>query len=243
MSENYGSGPGGTSGAADGSSGTVDTAKHEAAGVADTATHEARHVAETAKSEAADVAGEAKDQVRELYAQAQSELKQQAGAQQQRVADGLRSVGEELGSMAERSDSQGLAADIVRQASTRVDDVASWLGQRDPGSLLREVKGFARRKPGVFIGVAALVGLAAGRLTRALAETAADPSGSRPPAGASTATSPRPVTTTAAPVPSGATDGAGAADPLGTPLYDQSRAAWDDTRVGDGGSDDRRDSV
>jgi len=151
---------------------TVGTA--DATDVKDTAIAEAGNVVETAKEEAATVAAEAKSQAKSLYAQTQRELRDQAGKQQQRAADGLRSAGEELRVMASSTPSPGLATDLVRQAASRVSGAASWLGDRDPDSLLAEVKSFARRKPGVFIGIAVLAGIAAGRLARALAEGSAD---------------------------------------------------------------------
>lgn len=154
-----------------GASDTVRSAAHEAAGVASTAKDEAVGVVETAKSEVGAVAHEAKDQVRDLYHQTTAELKEQAAVQQRRVADGLRSVGGELGTMAQGADG-GVGADLVRQASSRIEGVAAWIGDRDPGSLLTEVKSYARRKPGTFIAVAALAGIVAGRLTRALSEGA-----------------------------------------------------------------------
>lgn len=173
MSESYGGGSAGISGTGSQQpSGTVETARQEAMEVKDTATEEAGHVVETAKSEAAAVAHEAKNQARDLYAQTTQELREQASHQQTRVAEGLRSVGGELRAMADNSEDGGIAADLVRQASTKVSAVAGWIGDRDPGSLLSEVKSYARRKPGVFIGVAALAGLAVGRLTRAMAEGA-----------------------------------------------------------------------
>jgi hypothetical protein len=177
--------------------GKVDTAKQEAANLKDTATEQAGNVAGTAKDEAKNVAHEAKSQAKDLYAQTQSELKEQAGAQQQRVASGLRSLGDELGSMASGSEQQGLASDLVRQVADRAGSAASWLDARDPGSLLNEVKSYARRKPGTFIAAAAIAGVVAGRLTRALAGNAADEkvAEASAPATPSTATS----TTTPAP--------------------------------------------
>ncbi|GAB2525898.1 hypothetical protein [Paramicrobacterium agarici] len=70
--------------------------------------------------------------------------------------------------MARGSERNGVATELVKQAASKSSDVASWLDQRDPGSLLDEVKGFARRKPGVFIGAAAVAGILAGRLTRSM---------------------------------------------------------------------------
>ncbi|GAD34887.1 hypothetical protein MTS1_02258 [Microbacterium sp. TS-1] len=170
MSQNYGE-P--TSGSQAGSgSGTAETAKHEAGEVAGTAKAEAGHVVETAKQEAAGVASEAKSQAKQVYTQTKQQLTEQAASQQQRVADGLRSIGDELDSLAQNSENPGIATDLVRQVSSRVSGASDWLSQRDPGSLVSEVKSFARRKPGVFIAGALIAGVVAGRLTRALAEGA-----------------------------------------------------------------------
>ncbi|MBO3662371.1 hypothetical protein [Microbacterium stercoris] len=185
MSQNYGAVPPsnttgygsndagyGTSGSVEGGNGTAETAKQEAVGVKDTAQAEAGHVVETAKQEVSSVAHETKAQARQVYAETRRELSEQAATQQQRVADGLRSIGDELQQMARGSENPGMATEFVEMASTRLSDASSWLSQRDPGSLVHEVKTFARRKPGLFIAGALVAGIAAGRLTRALAEGA-----------------------------------------------------------------------
>lgn len=175
MSDIYqGGAAGGTGADPQEPSGKVETAKQEAVEIKDTVTQEAGGVVDSAKDEVAAVAGEAKSQIKDLYHQSRQELGEQAAVQQRRVADGLRSVGGELRSMADNSDSGGIGADLVRQTSTKVSAVAEWIGDRDPGSLLGEVKAYARRKPGVFIAVTALAGLAVGRLTRSLVESNAD---------------------------------------------------------------------
>lgn len=157
-----------------GSPGTLDTAAPEGASLKQTTTEQAKGVVDTAKDEASSVVSEAKYQAKDLYAQTQRELKDQASTQQQRIAGGLRSVSDELDSMAANSSSNGLASDLVRQVSGRLSTASTWLGDRDPSSLLQEVKGYARRKPGVFILGAAVAGVLVGRLTRALAANASD---------------------------------------------------------------------
>lgn len=146
----------------------TDAVRDEAADVARTAADSAHSVAETAKTEAANVASEAKANAKDLFYQARSDLTDQAGAQQQKVANGLRSVSDELHAMARASDQPGVASDLVRQAAERSSSVAAWLDGRDPGSLLNEVKGFARQRPGTFLLLAAGAGVLAGRLTRSL---------------------------------------------------------------------------
>lgn len=154
----------------------VDAAKSQAGDLKDTAKSEAGNVAGTAKEEAAHVTREAKNQAKDLLRQTQEQLKEQAATQQQRVASGLHSVSTELSDMASTSPNQGVASDVVRQVAERAGGVAAWLDGRDPGSLLTEVKAFARRRPGVFIAGAAAAGVLAGRLTRALASDAKDDS-------------------------------------------------------------------
>lgn len=159
---------------ASGTGGGMDTAKEEAANVAGTAKDEAKHVAQTAKHEAKQVGREARTQASRLYHQARTELSDQASHQQERLAGGLRSASGELRGMADSSTNGGVATDLVRQASDRLDGVASWLGARDPRGVLDEVSRYARRRPLVFIGVAALAGVLVGRLTRSLAQGSPD---------------------------------------------------------------------
>ncbi len=152
-------------------------AKDEAADVKRQAADSAQSVAETAKTEASNVAAEVKTNARDLLHQAKSDLTDQAGAQQQKVAEGLRSISTELHSMASASDQPGVASDLVRQAAERSSAVASWLDGRDPGSLLTEVKSFARQRPGTFLLLAAGAGVLAGRLSRSLSAGAPETAG------------------------------------------------------------------
>ncbi|GIU56928.1 hypothetical protein [Arthrobacter sp. NicSoilC12] len=154
-----------------------EAAKDEAADVTRHAAGAAQNVAETAKTEAANVASEVKTNARDLLHQAKSDLTEQAGTQQQKVAEGLRSVAGELHSMAAASDQPGVATDLVRQAAERSSAVASWLDGRDPGSLLTEVKSFARQRPGTFLLLAAGAGVLAGRLSRSLSAGAPETTG------------------------------------------------------------------
>lgn len=158
-----------TGGGTDGGSGKADSAKGAAQDVAGDAKDRAADVAGTAKEQASNVASEATDHAKQLYAQATDTLKEQAADQQQRAAGGLRSIGEQLGRMAENDDEQGVASKVVRDLSGRANSVAGFLENRDPGSLLDEVKTFAAKRPGTFIAIAAGAGILAGRLTKALA--------------------------------------------------------------------------
>jgi hypothetical protein len=151
-----------------GSSSKKDVAKEEAAAVSGQAADAAQNVAETAKAEAANVASEVKSNARDLLHQAKSDLTSQAGIQQQKAAEGIRTISSQLSTMAEAPEQQGIASDLIRQAADRSASVASWLENRDPGSLLNEVQSFARQRPGAFLLIAAGAGILAGRLGRSL---------------------------------------------------------------------------
>jgi hypothetical protein len=210
----------------------ADSAKQRAADVKDTSVEAGQHVAGVAKDELGRVGSETKRQAKDLYRETRTELADQAAAQQQRVASGIRSLGDEFDAMSASSETQGVASDLAQQASARAGKIADWLEQRDPGALLEEVKGFARRSPGTFIAVAAVAGVLAGRLTRSvIAESKESSEGSDSgQTGMSTSTGrvagvgsdtgagaglpgERPFTATAAPTPPNA--------PVGDPLLGQ----------------------
>jgi hypothetical protein len=158
----------------EGSSSKKEAAKDEAAGLKRQASDSAQGVAETAKNEVANVAAEVKSSAKGLLYQAKSDLTDQAGTQQQKAAEGIRAISSQLHTMADASEEPGVAADLIRQAAERSQSVASWLENRDPGSLLGEVKSFARQRPGTFLLAAAGAGLLAGRLGRSLQAGAPD---------------------------------------------------------------------
>lgn len=188
-------------GEAAGSSSTAAAAKDEAKDVAREGAGAARQVAGTAAAEARNVAQEAGTQAKNLAAQLGTDLKNQAGAQQQKVAEGLRSISDELHSMAQNAQGSGAAGGLVGQAAQRTADVASWLEARDPGSLLTEVKDFARRRPGAFLAIAAGAGLLAGRLTRGIAgvQSGTQPGPAAPAAPAYVPPVPQPAAETGVP--------------------------------------------
>lgn len=159
-----------------GHSSTSDVAAQEAGSVAQDAKEGASHVVGVAKDETASVASDSVDQAKALWHQTRSELTEQAGAQQQRLAGGLRSLADELSEMASGTQNQGMATDLVGRAATQARDASQFLESREPGSLLEEVKGFARQRPGAFLALAAGLGVVGGRLSRSMADEHRDAS-------------------------------------------------------------------
>ena len=128
-------------------------------------------VAASAKDEGMAVVEESRRQAADLMREATGQLQEQAGAQKGKAVEGLRSLGEQLQSMASGTDA-GPAADLAHQASGKVSQIADWLEQNDPGSLVNEMRDFARRKPGTFLLGALAAGVVAGRVTRGVAGAA-----------------------------------------------------------------------
>jgi hypothetical protein len=157
-----------------GGSGKAGAAKEQAAAVGQGAAQAGQQVASTAKDEAHHVAAETSSQAKDLLHQARSEVTDQAGAQQQRLASGLRALGDELESMTRHSEQQGPASSLAKEAASRSRDVASWLEAREPGHVLRDVQDFARRRPGMFLLLAAGAGVVAGRLGRGIKDAGSD---------------------------------------------------------------------
>jgi hypothetical protein len=148
--------------------GVAEVARGEAGNLKETSAEAVGQVAGTVKEKASDMTSEIREQTRRLAGQTRDELAGQFNQQKERATTGLRSVSDELRGMAEHGQS-GLGAQLARHGASFTDQAADFLQQREPGELLDEVRGFARRKPGTFLLVAVGAGVVAGRLTRALA--------------------------------------------------------------------------
>ncbi|MFG1676981.1 hypothetical protein [Micromonospora sp. NPDC049282] len=126
------------------------------------------HLSHQAVDQGREVAAETGRQARNLVEEATGQARQQAEQQQRRAADALRALGGQLRSMADDGHQEGVAADLVRHGADAAQQAAGWLDNRQPGDLLDEIRNFGRSHPGTFLAGAAVAGLLAGRLTRAL---------------------------------------------------------------------------
>jgi hypothetical protein len=162
---------------------TTDVAKDQAGNVASTAAEAGSQVASTAADQAKQVTQETKRQAQDLVQQGRQQLQEQARSGQQKASEGLSALAGQLRTMVEGGSGtpSGPAADLVRQAGDKVEEIAGWLQQREPGDLVNEVRAFARRRPGTFILGAAVAGIVAGRLTTGVVAAHKDDSTGTPP--------------------------------------------------------------
>jgi hypothetical protein len=136
-----------------------------------TTVDEGKKVAGVAAEEAQHVAGEAKDQVRRLVDETRDQALDQATTQRDRLVDTLRTFGDDLDTMASNGGTSGLAAEVARQAADRVRSFGSSLDGREPGEILDDLRGLARRRPGMFLLGALTAGVVVGRLARGAASS------------------------------------------------------------------------
>jgi hypothetical protein len=154
---------------------TTDAAKEQATQVGQTAKESGQKVAGTAAEQGKTVLDEGRTQARHLTREVGNQVTEQTSAQKDKAANGLRTLSGELRGMVDGQGApSGIAGDLVQQASAKAGELAEWLEQRDPGTLLEEVRGLARRKPGTFLVGALAAGVVAGRLTRGAVDASRD---------------------------------------------------------------------
>lgn len=166
----YGAGTGsqrsGAAGREGGGAGTDTGVKERVTEAASHVGDAGRETAHDAKERARDVAHEASDRARGLVDRTRSELGSQVESQQQHLAGGLRALGDELNQMAGGTKDPGYASDLVQRAGEATGRAAQWFEEREPTDVLHEIEDFARRRPGVFVALAAGAGLVVGRFLR-----------------------------------------------------------------------------
>ncbi|MET7436329.1 hypothetical protein ACWERY_10785 [Streptomyces sp. NPDC004082] len=137
-------------------SATAGQAREAAGDVAGTAVDQARTVADTARRQAKSAGGDLRDRVTE-----------EVQGQTQRAAGTIRQWAEDLSELTRGAPGDSPARSLVSQMADGGHRAANYLDQHGVDGMTEDVKGFARRRPGVFLAGAALAGLAAGRLVKA----------------------------------------------------------------------------
>jgi len=154
------------SGFAEGASDDTGGAKDQAKQAAGTAADQGKRVAGVAQDEVKNVAAEAQNQLRGLLDEATTQVDEQSKAQKSRLADTVRTFGDDLESMRGEGQQDGVAAQVVQQVAGQARSLASHLDDREPSELLDDVRRFARRRPGTFLLGAIAAGVVVGRVTR-----------------------------------------------------------------------------
>ena len=137
-------------------------------------TQAGQQVTEQAKQQSQQLAQQARQQASELAnrgtEQAKNQLASQKHSASQRltpVQSALRETGHQL-----RNQGQGPVADYVERAADQVERFSIYLRETEVDEIMDEVRGFARRRPGLFVGSAAAIGFFATRFLKSSSEEA-----------------------------------------------------------------------
>lgn len=161
-----------TEAAGEAASRTAGVAKQESKAVASTAADQARSVAGEAATQVKSVADEARAQAHQVVGDASSELRQQVDQRLGEAAKAARSTATELRALAEgRPHEAGRSAELVQQASQRLEHYAGRADELGVQGVAEELASFARRRPLVFLAGAIGAGVLAGRLLRTIQAT------------------------------------------------------------------------
>ncbi|MEU8655087.1 hypothetical protein [Streptomyces sp. NPDC048737] len=163
---------------------TREKAKAETSATAGQAKQAATQVAGTAAEQMQNVMGEARQQAGTVIDELRHRAMDEAEGQAKRAADTLRQWAGDLSGLAENAQSDSPARSLAAQAADRGHRAADYLDEQGVDGLVSNLQGFARRRPGVFLGGALLAGLAVGRLGRAAGSARSGGNGSQLPAGA-----------------------------------------------------------
>ncbi len=117
-------------------------------------------------------ASQAKDTATSLLSQVRGQAASQVDQQRQTLASGIQAVAQAFQTMGQelRQKESGpigdYAAQIGEAIGGQVEQVATFLRERDLNQLLSDTESFARRSPAVFLGSAFVLGVAASRFLK-----------------------------------------------------------------------------
>lgn len=146
---------------------TRDTAVERSSEIAHDAAAAATDLREEVVSEASEVAHHALDEARDLVGEARSRLGAEADGAVRQVGHALAEAGDDLVTMAQRSDHpDGVATEVVRRVGRRTGTIAERIESDGYRGIADDLASVARRHPGTFLLAAGLCGFLVGRALR-----------------------------------------------------------------------------
>ncbi|MER8010239.1 hypothetical protein [Streptomyces sp. NPDC094149] len=158
---------------------TGDTAKTEATATADQAKQAAGQIKETVAEQGKAVVGEARHQAGRALDDLRSRTVAEAEEQARRAAGVLRQWSDDIGGLADHAPGDSPARSLAAQISDSGHRAAGYLEKQGVDGVLTDLRHFARRRPGAFLGGALLAGLAVGRLAKVAGKAGQSSSGQR----------------------------------------------------------------
>lgn len=123
-----------------------------------------------AASEAGAAVNQAKDQAASLVGQVKEKALTAASDQKDGIADGIDNLAQTVKKSGEQfAGQQDWIASAIDRGAGELSTLASSLRQNDLGSLVGQVRSFARRQPALFVGACLAAGFAVARLGKVVA--------------------------------------------------------------------------
>jgi hypothetical protein len=151
---------------------------------------------EQAKQQSQQLAQQARQQASDLANRGTEQAKSQLANQKHNTSQRLTPIQSALRETAQqlRKQGQGSVGQYADRAADQVERFSTYLRETDVDEIMDEVRDFARRRPGLFLGGAAAVGFLATRFLKSSSEEGASTTGDGPSAIPPTATSRATVT-------------------------------------------------
>ncbi|MDO0924322.1 hypothetical protein QQY24_02435 [Streptomyces sp. TG1A-8] len=146
---------------------TGETARTEASTTAGQAKQAANQVAGTAAEQARTVVGEARQQAGTVIDELRGRVMDEAEGQARRASGALRQWSQDMTDLADNAPGDSSARNLAAQAADRGHRAADYLERQGVDGVVSDIRDFARRRPGAFLGGALLAGVAVGRLAKA----------------------------------------------------------------------------
>ncbi|THA28681.1 hypothetical protein E6R18_27245 [Streptomyces sp. A1277] len=113
------------------------------------------------------MADEARHQAGNVVSDLRQRLLEQGQEQTERLAGTVRQWADDFAGLARNAPGDSPARSLAAQAADRGHRTADYLGKNGLEGLVGDLQGFARRRPGAFLGGAVLTGLLVGRVAKA----------------------------------------------------------------------------
>ena len=143
-------------------------------GTTGSSTQVGNQATEQAKQQSQQLAHQARQQASNLASRTTEQAKSQLANQKHSASQRLTPVQSALRESAQqlRNQGQGQVGDYAEKAADQVERFSTYLRQTEVDEIMEEVRGFARRRPGLFLGSAAAVGFFATRFLKSSSEEA-----------------------------------------------------------------------
>ena len=143
-------------------------------GTTGSSTQGGNQVTEQAKQQSQQLAHQARQQASNLASRTTEQAKSQLANQKHNASQRLTPLQSALRETAQqlRNQGQGQVGDYAEKAADQVERFSTYLRQTEVDEIMEEVRGFGRRRPGLFLGSAAAIGFFATRFLKSSSEEA-----------------------------------------------------------------------